>query len=62
MRGSESGSARTELIDGITVTSVRAWPRGRDWYFAPGIWSHMGRAKPELIHIQSYHTLVAPLQ
>lgn len=51
----------TELIDGITVTSVRAWPRGRDWYFAPGIWSHMGRAKPELIHIQSYHTLVAPL-
>ncbi len=50
-----------ELIDGVTVTTVPAWPRGRDWYFAPGVWSHLRQAQPDLVHVQSYHTFVAPL-
>jgi glycosyltransferase involved in cell wall biosynthesis/GT2 family glycosyltransferase len=57
----ELGEARDEVRDGVRIHSVRAWPRGRDWYFAPGIWREMGRGEWDLVHVQSYHTLVAPL-
>jgi glycosyltransferase involved in cell wall biosynthesis len=40
---------------------VRAWPARRDYYFAPGIYQFIQQRKWDLIHIQSYHTLVAPL-
>ncbi|MDQ3725865.1 MAG: glycosyltransferase [Actinomycetota bacterium] len=53
--------ATEETRDGVRIRTVRAWPRGRDWYFAPGIWREMGREKWDLVHVQSYHTLVAPL-
>jgi glycosyltransferase involved in cell wall biosynthesis len=53
--------ATSEDRDGVRIRTVRAWPRGRDWYFAPGIWREMGRERWDLVHIQSYHTLVAPL-
>lgn len=55
------GKATEETRDGVRIRTVRAWPRGRDWYFAPGIWREMGRGKWDLVHVQSYHTLVAPL-
>jgi glycosyltransferase involved in cell wall biosynthesis/GT2 family glycosyltransferase len=58
---SEAKKARTETRDGVRIRTVRAWPRGRDWYLAPGIWREMGREKWDLVHVQSYHTLVAPL-
>ena len=57
----EIGEAKSETRDGVRIRTVRAWPRGRDWYFAPGIWREMGREKWDLVHVQSYHTLVAPL-
>lgn len=57
----EIGKAREETRDGVRIRTVRAWPRGRDWYLAPGIWREMGREKWDLVHVQSYHTLVAPL-
>jgi glycosyltransferase involved in cell wall biosynthesis/GT2 family glycosyltransferase len=53
--------ATSETRDGVRIRTVRAWPRGRDWYFAPGIWREMGRESWDLVHVQSYHTLVAPL-
>lgn len=53
--------AKDEVRDGVRIKTLRAWPRGRDWYFAPGIWREMGREKWDLVHVQSYHTLVAPL-
>ncbi|HET8815682.1 MAG TPA: glycosyltransferase, partial [Solirubrobacterales bacterium] len=53
--------AKTETYDGVRIRTVRAWPRGRDWYLAPGIWRGMGRESWDLVHVQSYHTLVAPL-
>ncbi|MGN6662676.1 MAG: glycosyltransferase [Solirubrobacterales bacterium] len=53
--------ATSETRDGVRIRTVRAWPRGRDWYFAPGLWREMGRGKWDLVHVQSYHTLVAPL-
>jgi glycosyltransferase involved in cell wall biosynthesis len=57
----ELSKAKTEVRDGVRIRTLRAWPRGRDWYFAPGIWREMGREKWDLVHVQSYHTLVAPL-
>jgi glycosyltransferase involved in cell wall biosynthesis len=57
----ELEKAREETRDGVRIRTVRAWPRGRDWHLAPGIWREMGREKWDLVHLQSYHTLVAPL-
>jgi glycosyltransferase involved in cell wall biosynthesis len=51
----------TEIRDGVRIRTLRAWPRGRDWFFTPGIWREIGREKWDLVHVQSYHTLVAPL-
>ena len=47
--------------DGIVIRSVRAWPAKSDYYLAPRIWLEMAREPWDLIHVQCYHTLVAPL-
>jgi glycosyltransferase involved in cell wall biosynthesis/GT2 family glycosyltransferase len=57
----EIDGARTEVRDGVEIHTVRARPRGRDYFFAPGIWKEMSRREWDVIHVQSYHTLVAPL-
>ena len=59
---SPGGTAIDELeSDGVLIRAVRAWPANRDYYFAPRIWREMAREPWDVIHIQSYHTLVAPL-
>jgi len=50
-----------ELVGGVQVIRVRAWPRNRDYYFAPAIWGHIVRGQWDIVHIQSYHTAVAPI-
>ncbi len=50
-----------EQVEGVHIQRVRAWPAQRDYYFAPGIYSYIQRHTWDLIHIQSYHTLVPPL-
>jgi len=57
----DSKEEKTEVHKGVRIRTLRAWPRGRDWHFAPGIWREMGKEKWDLVHVQSYHTLVAPL-
>jgi glycogen(starch) synthase len=57
----DSKEEKTEVHQSVRIRTLRAWPRGRDWHFAPGIWREMGREKWDLVHVQSYHTLVAPL-
>jgi glycosyltransferase involved in cell wall biosynthesis len=47
--------------DGVLIRSVRAWPTNRDYYLAPGMWRQMGRDDWDVVHVQSYHTFVAPL-
>ena len=59
----EPGGAgvREERRDGVTIRTVRAWPAGRDWCFAPRIWREMSREPWDVVHVQSYHTFVAPI-
>lgn len=53
--------AAEEDVGGVRVKRVRAWPRGRDYYLAPGLWREIARHRCDVVHVQSYHTAVAPL-
>ena len=50
---------RREVLENITVLRVPAWPRGRDYYLAPGVAAVAGqRDRWDLIHCQGIHTPV----
>lgn len=53
--------APQEVADGIRLYRVPAWPRGRDYHFAPGIYRVIRNGDWDLIHVQGFHTFVAPL-
>jgi glycosyltransferase involved in cell wall biosynthesis/GT2 family glycosyltransferase len=55
------GPSSTEQREGVTIRTVRAWPADRDWCLAPRIWREVGREPVDVLHVQSYHTFVAPL-
>jgi glycosyltransferase involved in cell wall biosynthesis/GT2 family glycosyltransferase len=50
-----------EHRDGVEIRTVRAWPANRDWCLAPRLWREMSRRPWDVVHVQSYHTFVAPL-
>jgi glycosyltransferase involved in cell wall biosynthesis/GT2 family glycosyltransferase len=50
-----------EVRDGVRIRTVRSWPANRDWCLAPRLWREMSRRPWDVVHVQSYHTLVAPL-
>ncbi len=52
--------AREEHVSGVRIMRVPAWPKKFDLYFAPGVVSTINRGKWDLVHVQGYHTLVAP--
>lgn len=45
----------------VSVVKVRAWLKRFDAYFAPGLLSALRATRPDIIHLQGFHTLVAPL-
>jgi len=49
---------RQQVVEGITVLRVPAWPRGRDYYLAPGIATVIGQRGWDLVHCQGIHTPV----
>jgi glycosyltransferase involved in cell wall biosynthesis len=49
---------RQEVVEGIAVLRVPAWPRGRDYYLAPGIPAVIRERRWDLVHCQSIHTPV----
>jgi glycosyltransferase involved in cell wall biosynthesis len=53
--------ASFEIIEGVKVQRVRAWPARTDYYFAPAIYAAIRRGSWDLVHVQSYHTFVPPL-
>lgn len=50
-----------EMVDGVRIRRVPAWPENGDYYFAPQIYPIIRNGSWDLIHVQSYHTFVAPL-
>jgi glucosyl-dolichyl phosphate glucuronosyltransferase len=50
-----------EHRDGVRIRTVRAWPANRDYCLAPRLWREISRGRWDIVHLQSYHTLVAPL-
>jgi glycosyltransferase involved in cell wall biosynthesis len=49
---------RQEVVAGITVMRVPAWPRGREYYLAPGIAAVIRQRRWDLVHCQGIHTPV----
>jgi glycosyltransferase involved in cell wall biosynthesis len=50
-----------EQAEGVEVVRVPAWPAGNDYYLAPAIFKFMKPGQWDLVHVQGYHTLVAPV-
>jgi glycosyltransferase involved in cell wall biosynthesis len=50
-----------ERVDGVDILRVPAYPRHRDYYFAPELYRIVRGGTWDLVHVQSYQTLVAPL-
>lgn len=50
-----------EEVAGVKIQRTPAWPANRDYYFAPAINQVIRHGKWDLVHLQSYHTLVAPI-
>ncbi len=53
--------ARRDDLNGVPALRVGAWPAGRDWYLAPGVYRAITRGGWDLVHCQGYHTFVPPL-
>ena len=47
-----------DVVAGVPVVRVAAWPRERDYYFAPGIYRHIQTGSYDLVHCQGVHTAV----
>jgi glycosyltransferase involved in cell wall biosynthesis len=50
-----------EVMAGVSVHRVPAWPSRSDYFFAPGIHRFITRGNWDIVHCQGYHTLVAPI-
>jgi glycosyltransferase involved in cell wall biosynthesis len=50
-----------DRLEGVNIRRVRAWPTKRDYYFAPGVYWTIAQGGWDIVHVQSYHTLVAPI-
>lgn len=53
--------AREQRDSGVRVLCVRSWPPHRDYYFAPRLARVIRDVDCDLVHLQGYHTAVAPL-
>jgi glycosyltransferase involved in cell wall biosynthesis len=52
---------RREQAEGFLIRRVRAWNGRSDVHLAPAIAREIARSGSDLVHVQSYHTFVAPL-
>lgn len=50
-----------EIMEGVRIRRVPAWPTNGDYFFAPQIYPIIRNGSWDIIHVQSYHTFVAPL-
>src|SRR5712675_2869927 len=47
-----------DIVEGMHIIRVRAWPRERDYHIAPEIYSIIKSGGWDVIHCQGYHTFV----
>jgi glycosyltransferase involved in cell wall biosynthesis len=52
---------KREQLDGVSIIRVPAWPRWSDVRFAPKVYREISRGEWDLVHVQGYHTFVAPI-
>ncbi len=52
---------KEEVIEGMRIIRVRAWPPQRDYYIAPEMFSLIKDGAWDLVHCQGCHTFVPPL-
>jgi glycosyltransferase involved in cell wall biosynthesis len=50
-----------EVIEGVEVRRIRAWPKGRDYYYTPEIGRIIATEPWDIVHSQGINTLTAPL-
>lgn len=50
-----------EVVGEVSIVRVRAYPRSRDYYLAPRLRREIRSSGADIVHVQGYHTLVAPL-
>jgi glycosyltransferase involved in cell wall biosynthesis len=50
-----------EHWEGVEIRRVRGYPRGRDYRFAPALYGVTAGGDWDVVHVQSFHTAVAPV-
>jgi len=50
-----------ETVDDVSIRRVRAYPARRDYYVAPALYRELTRERWDIVHVQGYHTFVAPM-
>lgn len=56
----EADEIDTARVDGVGILRVPARPRGRDHRVVPRMGRYLRALGPDILHVQSYHTAVAP--
>jgi glycosyltransferase involved in cell wall biosynthesis len=59
--GAERGLPPAEVVQGVRVVRLSALPRRGDLGFAPSLPRVLRSQRPDIVHVQSYHTFMAPL-
>lgn len=57
----QSDLPEEEMVAGMRVLRIPAWPSRRDYYLAPKMYAIISRGKWDVVHCQGCHTLVPPL-
>jgi glycosyltransferase involved in cell wall biosynthesis len=50
-----------EQVEGVQIRRVPAYPRSKDYYFAPGIYNIIANGTWDIVHCQGFHTFVPPV-
>ena len=53
--------APEESSNGVLIRRFQAYPRGLDLYFAPALYKAVRDGQWDVVHLQGYHTFVAPI-
>ncbi len=52
---------KEEMVEGMRVVRVSAWPPQQDYYIAPEIYTFIQHGNWDVVHCQGCHTFVPPL-